>query len=36
MEFKDNLRDSLKVVKEIRKLKSEIEAKKIYLDQINT
>ena len=36
MEFKDNLRDSLKVVKEIRKLKSEIEAKRIYLDQINT
>lgn len=36
MEFKDNLRDSLKVVNEIRKLKSEIEAKKIYLDQINT
>lgn len=36
MEFKDNLRESLKVVKEIRKLKSEIEAKRIYLDQINT
>ena len=36
MEFKDNLRDSLKVTKEIRKLKSEIEAKRIYLDQINT
>ena len=36
MEFKDNLRDSLKVTKEIRKLKSEIEAKRIYLDQINS
>ena len=35
MEFKDNLRYSLKVTKEIRKLISEIEAKMIYLEQIN-
>ena len=34
MEFKDNLRDSLKVADEIRKLKSEMEAKKIYLEDI--
>ena len=36
MEFKDNLRDSLKVANEIRDLKAKIEAKRIYLDQINT